>query len=462
VVTSSDFMTTVLARIAALATSASQQQIILILFIFIVSTVYLLRFKNMDHEDVGSQEAVDRNGGLLSTNLSWFEEDEKQNDKHYQHDTSGTSLPTIETVLDENGGDVALHEETYNRIVSERSIEVSPIGQLPRRVKRPVQVGVAKNKSFMYKKTVYLIRHAESAENHRLACLSRSLKSIARLKIPAADDVTSSLQLIDVPAQIDSDVSKAGARQIAQLSRKLSKDNFLEKHNITLIAHSPLKRARETCLGMLGHLANPEISKQKAVDQENRDPGHNMVHDKEEDNTIKKSSSRKDPRVVELDFLKERTPSEWLPYGNGKLAKRIDEFETWLNSVPESAIAIVGHSQYFKFMLSLSYKFGNCDVWKFEYDPELNMCSTNVAVTYTRRDDFGENYDGPQIEACGNNQSVNIDAAMDMIADPSSPSPPSSPRNKKEIPYNREDSLKVDLPRGWGKMENLYKYDEME
>ena len=33
---------------------------------------------------------------------------------------------------------------------------------------------------------------------------------------------------------------------------------------------------------------------------------------------------------------------------------------------PETAIAVVGHSQFFKAMLNLDFKFGNCDVWQVE------------------------------------------------------------------------------------------------
>ena len=72
-------------------------------------------------------------------------------------------------------------------------------------------------------------------------------------------------------------------------------------------------------------------------------------------------------RVVELDALREKTPAEWLPGGQTGMDKRIDEFESWLASQPEASIAIVGHSQFFKRMLRLAYKFENCDVWECEF-----------------------------------------------------------------------------------------------
>ena len=413
----------------------------LIIFIVVLSSSAFLVISKRRMNSTSPVESVfDRNGGSLNSSLSWFEEDvQSRSNIHPSHlpkDTTenGENLNVINADDDEA---IAETDESFNRTVSERSIEVS-MGTIPPR-KRYVVLKGRKTVT----KTVYLIRHAESAENHRLACLSRSLKSISKLRIPSTADITASMELIDVPAQIDSDVSPAGYKQIEQLAGQLAADNFVVTNKVTLIAHSPLKRARQTCQGMLGYVAEPT----KDGNQENYDPRIETEKGNGEEKDINK------PRVVELDFLKERTPTEWLPYGNGKLAERIDEFESWLNQQPEDVIAIVGHSQYFKFMLGLSYKFGNCDVWKFEYVPDANLVSTGMTVTYSRRDDF-ENYDGPQIEACAG-KGVNID---DEISE-QSPIPSKSSK-RKEIPYQREDSLKVDLPRGWGKMECMYKYEE--
>ena len=52
--------------------------------------------------------------------------------------------------------------------------------------------------------------------------------------------------------------------------------------------------------------------------------------------------------------------------------KRIDEFETWIsNQDSHENIVIVGHSQFFKAMLNLDFKFNNCDVWKFNYNNDM-------------------------------------------------------------------------------------------
>jgi len=175
--------------------------------------------------------------------------------------------------------------------ISDDSIEVSidkeipPQGNVDDDIKKTSKMGMAKSK------TVFLIRHAESAENHRLACLTRSLSSIAKLRIPSKEDVKTSFELVDVNAQIDSDVSPKGECQIKNLAQQLEKDDFIKKYNVSLIAHSPLKRARQTCKGMLGFIAEPGDAEGKI------------------DNEDTKTATAV-PRVVELDFLRERTPGE--------------------------------------------------------------------------------------------------------------------------------------------------------
>lgn len=138
-------------------------------------------------------------------------------------------------------------------------------------------------------------------------------------------------------AQIDSEVSPVGVQQIKNMGEKLKDASFLKTAGVQLVAHSPLLRAQETSEGMLGCRANS--SKAEEVD-----------------------------RVVELDLLIEKTPQEWTPMYFSTFKKRIASFEDWLGEQPETTIAIVGHSQYFKAMLGLDFKFGNCDVWQVKFD----------------------------------------------------------------------------------------------
>lgn len=186
-------------------------------------------------------------------------------------------------------------------------------------------------------KTVYLIRHAESEENRRLASLGRCFKKLGKFSLPSSSDVYASTELLNVKAQVDSSVSEVGVKQIANMGRKLQENDFLNSKGIQLVAHSPLLRAQETSEGMLGCRAN----------------------------TTKPESVY---RVVELDLLIEKTPQEWTPLYFSTFKKRIASFEDWLGEQPENTVAIVGHSQYFKAMLGLDYKFGNCDVWEVKFD----------------------------------------------------------------------------------------------
>eukprot|EP00535_Pseudo-nitzschia_heimii_P004519 CAMPEP_0197175638 /NCGR_PEP_ID=MMETSP1423-20130617/1800_1 /TAXON_ID=476441 /ORGANISM="Pseudo-nitzschia heimii, Strain UNC1101" /LENGTH=267 /DNA_ID=CAMNT_0042624843 /DNA_START=39 /DNA_END=842 /DNA_ORIENTATION=- len=195
------------------------------------------------------------------------------------------------------------------------------------------------------KKKVYLIRHAESEENRRIAALSRSFQNLKRLSLPKISDLVASGGLLNVSAQIDSNVSDVGARQIAHMGEKIRSDKFVESSGIELVVHSPLLRARQTSEGMLGCVATSSSCKEKRADSVSR--------------------------VTETSLLLEKKPAEWTPIYHDTFMKRISDFETWLGEQPEKVVAIVGHSQFFKAMLGLDHKFGNCDVWKVDFGVPL-------------------------------------------------------------------------------------------
>lgn len=194
-------------------------------------------------------------------------------------------------------------------------------------------------------KIVYLIRHAESEENRRIASLTGIFRGLSKFSLPSKADIFTSMELLNVPAQVDSNVSEIGAKQIAHMGETLKDANFLSTYGIQLVAHSPLLRAQETSEGMLGCRA-PDM-KADSVD-----------------------------RVVELDLIVEKTPQEWTPMYSSTFKKRIEKFEQWLSEQPEETVAIVGHSQYFKAMLGLDFKFGNCDVWQVSFDPSKLACES--------------------------------------------------------------------------------------
>ena len=59
-------------------------------------------------------------------------------------------------------------------------------------------------------------------------------------------------------------MSEKGEAQIVQLAERLRADAFLNGQGIELVAHSPLRRARQTCLGALGCVsANATRSRQR-------------------------------------------------------------------------------------------------------------------------------------------------------------------------------------------------------
>lgn len=205
-------------------------------------------------------------------------------------------------------------------------------------------------------KTVYLIRHAESEENRRIASLGRIFKNLGKFSLPSSSDIYASTQLLNIPAQVDSSVSEVGVRQIADMGEKLKKGNFLDASDVKLVAHSPLLRAQETSEGMLGCRAN--ATKADSVD-----------------------------RVVELELLIEKTPQEWTPIYFSTFKQRIASFEDWLGEQPEQSIAIVGHSQYFKAMLGLDFKFGNCDVWKLKFDLSKRVSESTQPVDDEKKTD---------------------------------------------------------------------------
>lgn len=214
-------------------------------------------------------------------------------------------------------------------------------------------------------KTVYLIRHAESEENRRLATLVKSLNGLRKGKWPSRVDVVTSMELLNVGSQIDSSLSKVGKKQIEQIGSILRQDDFLNVKGVELIAHSPLERVRQTSQGLLGSVA-PRCNKS---------------------NRVLPSSPSGVRRVVELDFLKERTPLEWLPVNHDAFTSRIAQFEKWLCEQPEKVIVVVGHSQYFKSMLGLDYKFDNCDIWELKFDPlvQLNHETVKLDVSLAER-----------------------------------------------------------------------------
>jgi broad specificity phosphatase PhoE len=211
---------------------------------------------------------------------------------------------------------------------------------------------------------VYLIRHAESEENRRIAALTRTVRTLGRFSIPKSCDVAASSELWNVAAQVDSDVSIIGRDQISHMAEKLGTERFLETSGIQLVAHSPLLRARETSAGMLGCCA----AEGGGAGATPPSTASSAVPSSSAGSTAAATTTMASARVVQTDLLLEKTPAEWTPLYHGSFKRRIADFEQWLEHQEESNVALVGHSQFFKAMLGVDFKFGNCEVWKVHFD----------------------------------------------------------------------------------------------
>lgn len=188
-------------------------------------------------------------------------------------------------------------------------------------------------------KIIYFIRHAESVENLKHQSLHRVMADLQRATIPNPEDVKRIVELLDIASHVDTPVSPTGKHQIKDVAMQLRQANFVEDSRIALVVHSPLQRAQETAEGLLECRA-------------------------------KQCQAPTVQRVVQLDVLRERTPDEcWIPWRKAEYNARRQAFLEWLIAQPESVVAVVGHSEYFRSLLHLPFKFGHCDVWRAELRP---------------------------------------------------------------------------------------------
>ena len=252
--------------------------------------------------------------------------------------------------------------------------------------------------------------------------------------------------------------------QIDQLGRRIAKDNFVHKMGIQLVAHSPLKRARQTCYGMLQCVAP------SSKDNEG---------DKEETANDPTAAGCKHPsvqRVVELDMLSERTPIEWFPVQHDAFTKRIAEFEMWLSEQPEEVIAIVGHSLYFKNMLGLESKFNNVDVWSIQFDFTVENSiqkvrkDVHVANELETKKKIKKHLSkfGSMMKRNENKTDRNIETLKggkeitenrDEMDSSSSKKTDESSNNGHQCCIDGSSLEELELPRGWRDLKHHYRYD---
>jgi len=189
-------------------------------------------------------------------------------------------------------------------------------------------------------KTVFLIRHAESAENALMQGVARSWAALKQLSLPALSDMKGGVELATAMvtgANDECPLSENGEAQVAEVRKMLLENpehlDAMRKGPV-LVAYSPLRRAKMTCEGLFKDLLPPSTE------------------------------------MVELEALREIIPVDYVAPTRWANAKtRILDFEKWVAQRNESNIIVVGHSHYFRHMLGVDFKFSNCEVWKAKFLP---------------------------------------------------------------------------------------------
>ena len=79
--------------------------------------------------------------------------------------------------------------------------------------------------------------------------------------------------------------------------------------------------------------------------------------------------------MIENANIYEETIYEHLSLSN--IRTRVDPFLTWLLNREETHIVIVGHSEYFRYMLNAEFKMPNCEVqscWLTNSNNQIKDC----------------------------------------------------------------------------------------
>jgi len=248
------------------------------------------------------------------------------------------------------------------------------------------------------KKKVYLIRHAESLENQRIASMFSCFGDLKRFSMPKKSEVGECFELLNISANADAPISPLGWQQCEAMKAILYDKDFLKAQNIELVAHSPLFRAKETCQTLLGcssgHVIrgnddngttsppsktkspSADVKQPTTLEEKNPSPegaaSAEAPKAEEEEEEMEEIVEREFPdpvqRVVNLELLSEKTHMEWIPGNTGSFEQRVANFQNWLSHQPETVVCVVGHSQFFKTLLGLPFKVANCDVYQAEFD----------------------------------------------------------------------------------------------
>ena len=171
------------------------------------------------------------------------------------------------------------------------------------------------------KKTLFLVRHAQSEQNVAVRDLKAG-KNGALLRV--------------ISLGWDAPLSPAGRSQLEEARATLA--DFAKVRRIQLVAHSPYVRAKDTARAIFDGRAE---------------------------------------HIVELPCIYERGP--WEYFFPSFLDARVAQFRDWLASREETCIAVVGHGQFFKVATGAPSVQANVSIVQVEYSDEGGFGARELA-----------------------------------------------------------------------------------
>jgi broad specificity phosphatase PhoE len=215
-------------------------------------------------------------------------------------------------------------------------------------------------------KRLVLVRHAESQNNVDKREAKRGLKAL--FIAPKKEDWQRLRRLASVP--MNSALSPEGERMVDVQRDALERDDFLARHQIELIVHSHLLRAKLTAQGLFGNLASGHVGSKTSVTPLVEHP---LLFEQNVKETLLDKTS------LLGDVLKRTLHVS-------SMEDRIKQVTAWLFARPETTILIVGHSAFFRSMLGPALVDGvaphpdNCDVWYTQLHEDGSCADTRLLV----------------------------------------------------------------------------------
>eukprot|EP00696_Hemimastix_kukwesjijk_P002584 gnl/Hemi2/13168_TR4504_c0_g1_i1.p1 gnl/Hemi2/13168_TR4504_c0_g1~~gnl/Hemi2/13168_TR4504_c0_g1_i1.p1 ORF type:complete len:233 (-),score=47.64 gnl/Hemi2/13168_TR4504_c0_g1_i1:813-1511(-) len=163
------------------------------------------------------------------------------------------------------------------------------------------------------------------------------------------------------PLHYDAPLSKKGQRQVAALREKIKL--LMARHDRPqLVVTSPLTRAVQTTVGGFEDTKLPII-----VSAAHREILHTACDVGRTPTFLAQDFPNIDfshlPEIWWYEDAKDRPTI--LRESRESARLRVKSFKDWLLARPETSIAVVGHSQFFKKFLDQTFKLDNCEIFSF-------------------------------------------------------------------------------------------------